>query len=288
MLSATKFIWKHPISAANRWAAFSRYARWQIGTRVLAAPVLIPFVESTQLICERSMTGATGNLYCGLHEFGDMGFVLHFLRPGDFFLDVGANIGSFSMLASGVVGATSVALEPVPSTFAALSRNIAVNGLKELVEPLCVAAGARRGRVRFSVDRGPQDRAVGESYSGASAEVPVMSLDEIAGNKRPVFLKVDVEGSERDVLEGARESLRKPSLQAVLLEGDSAEIAVTMCQAGFARASYAPMTRQLEMTVAKRNGSLMETLNHLWVRNEQIVQERCSTARPFTVYGCTF
>ena len=288
MLSTLTFIWNHPISSVNRWAALSRYARWQIGTRLLEAPVVIPFVESTQLVCERSMTGATGNLYCGLHEFGDMGFLLHFLRPGDLFVDVGANIGSFSMLASGVVGATSVALEPVPSTFAALSRNIAVNGLKELVEPLCVAAGARRGRVRFSLDRGPQDRVVGESYSGASAEVPVMSLDEIAENKRPALLKVDVEGSERDVLEGASESLRRPTLKAVLLEGDSEPIAGMMSQAGFARASYAPMTRRLEMTGARRSGSLMETLNHLWVRNEQIVQDRCSTARQFTVYGQSF
>src|SRR5688500_6393396 len=105
MLNTLKFVWTHPISSANRLSAISRYARWQIGTRILRAPVLIPFVESTQLVCERSMTGATGNHYCGLHEFGDMGFLLHFLRPEDLFLDVGANIGSFSILASGVAGA---------------------------------------------------------------------------------------------------------------------------------------------------------------------------------------
>lgn len=250
--------------------------------------MVIPFVESTQLVCERSMTGATGNLYCGLHEFGDMGFLLHFLRPGDLFVDVGANIGSFSMLASGVVGATSVALEPVPSTCAALRRNIAVNRLEELVEPLCVAAGARRGRVRFSLDRGPQDRAVGESYSGASAEVPVMSLDDIFENKWPALLKVDVEGSEREVLEGASESLCKPTLKAVLLEGDSEAIAGMMCQAGFTRASYAPMTRRLDVTQSVRKGSVGETLNNFWVRDEELVRARCSTARRFTVYGQSF
>src|SRR5579872_7449447 len=113
MLETLRFIWRHPISSGNRGAALSRYARWQIGVRVLGAPVVIPFVESTRLVCERSMTGATGNLYCGLHEFGDMAFLLHFLRAGDLFVDVGANVGSFSVLASGVVGASSIALEPV-------------------------------------------------------------------------------------------------------------------------------------------------------------------------------
>src|SRR5947207_9346885 len=91
LLRTLKFIWNHPISSGNRRAAIVRYARWQIGTRLLGAPVLMPFVESTQLLCERSMTGATGNLYCGLHEFGDMGFLLHFLRREDLFVDVGAN-----------------------------------------------------------------------------------------------------------------------------------------------------------------------------------------------------
>ena len=234
------------------------------------------------------MTGATGNLYCGLHEFGDMGFLLHFLRPGDVFVDVGANIGSFSLLASGVVGAKSVALEPVPSTFAALRLNIAVNRLEELVEPLCVAAGARRGRVRLSIDRGPENGAVGESYSGASAEVSTISLDEVTENKWPVLLKVDAEGSEREVLEGASESLRHPMLEAVLLEGDSGEIATMMSRAGFTRASYAPIPRRLEMTASRRSGSPMETLNNLWIRNEQLVRDRCRTARQFTVYGQSF
>ena len=254
----------------------------------MGTPVLIPFVESTRLVCERSMTGATGNLYCGLHEFGDMGFLLHFLRPGDLFVDVGANIGSFSMLASGVVGAKSVAIEPVPSSFAALRRNIAVNGLEDMVEPLCVAAGPRSGRVRLSMDRGPENAPVGESYPGASAEFPMVSLDEVTENKCPVLLKVDAEGAEREVLEGASESLRNPTLKAVLLEGASGAIAGMMSRAGFAPACYAPMTRRLEVTESERRGSVWETLNFLWVRDEEFVRDRCSAARLFTVYGQSF
>src|SRR5262249_12841355 len=154
--------------------------------------------------------------------FGDMGFLLHFLRPGDLFVDVGANVGSFSVLASGVVGAKSVALEPVPSTFSVLKLNIAVNGLEQMIEPFCMAAGPRRGRVRFSIDRGPQNRAVADSYSGATADVPVMLLDGVIESACPALLKVDAEGSERGVLEGASKSLLEPTLNAVLLEGDSA------------------------------------------------------------------
>ena len=157
-----------------------------------------------------------------------------------------------------------------------------------MVEPLCVAAGARRGRVRLSIDRGPENGAVGESYSGASAEVSTMSLDEVTENKWPVLLKVDAEGSEREVLEGASACLRNSTLEAVLIEADSKTITGMMCQAGFARASYAPIPRRLEMTDSRRSGSPLETLNNLWVRNEQLVRDRCSTARQFTVYGQSF
>ena len=58
-----------------------------------------------------------------------MALLLHFLRPGDLFLDVGANIGSYTILASGVVRATSWAFEPDPQTSRYLRRNVAINGL---------------------------------------------------------------------------------------------------------------------------------------------------------------
>jgi FkbM family methyltransferase len=287
MLGTLKFIWQHPISSRDRRAALSRYARWQIGTRLLGGPVVIPFVESTRLVCERGMTGATGNLYCGLHEFGDMGFVLHFLRPRDVFVDVGANVGSFSVLASGVVGAKSIALEPVPSTFSGLRLNIAINGLERLIKPYCLAAGPRCGRVLLSIDRGPENGAVDNSYSGASAEVNMTSLDGVIENKYPALLKVDVEGSERDVLEGSSRTLLQPTLKALLLEGDSEPIAGMLYRTGFDRATYSPLTRRLEM-IGPSQTPARATVNKLWVRDLEFIRKRCTTSRRSTVYGHSF
>lgn len=47
------------------------------------------------------MRGATGNVYVGLHEFESMGFVLHVLRSSSAFIDVGANVGAYTVLAAG-------------------------------------------------------------------------------------------------------------------------------------------------------------------------------------------
>ena len=45
------------------------------------------------------MHGVTGNVYCGLHDFAEMSFMLHLLRAGDLFADIGANVGSYTVLA---------------------------------------------------------------------------------------------------------------------------------------------------------------------------------------------
>jgi Met-10+ like-protein len=87
------------------------------------------------------MHGATGNIYCGLHEFAEMAFTLHLLRPGDLFADIGANVGSYTVLAAGVCGARVVAVEPGPAAGAALAKNIALNRLGDRVSVAAVALG---------------------------------------------------------------------------------------------------------------------------------------------------
>ena len=127
-----------------------RFLRWQIVSRV-RDEVIVDWIDGTRFAAKRGMTGVTGNIYAGLHEFADMAFVLHFLRPSDLFADVGANVGSYTILASGVVGCRTVAFEPDPVTAAALERNIALNRISERVETRIAAVGERDGLVRFSV-----------------------------------------------------------------------------------------------------------------------------------------
>ena len=112
ILNLAGYIAGHPLTRDRKLRAFSRLLRWQVESR-LRHEVIVPWVEGTRLAARRGMAGATGNIYCGLHEFEDMAFVLHFLRPGDFFADVGANIGSYTVLASGVCKARTWRLNQI-------------------------------------------------------------------------------------------------------------------------------------------------------------------------------
>jgi hypothetical protein len=98
-----RFLVNHPLTRDERGQALLRFLRWQVGSRVLREPVAMPYVEDNRLLVESGMAGATGNVYAGLHEFEDMAFVLHALRSSSWFLDIGANVGSYTVLAGGGV-----------------------------------------------------------------------------------------------------------------------------------------------------------------------------------------
>ncbi len=257
-------------------------------------PVVAPFIADSKLVIERSMTGATGNLYCGLHEFVDMAFVLHLLRPEDQFLDVGANIGTYTLLASKVVGTRTIAIEPVPTTFERLMRNIRCNDIEAKVDVRACVAGSAPGSIWFSIDRDTMNQVVDETYVGKKQQIMVRTLDVILESRQPVLWKVDVEGFEEEVLAGATSALLSSSLQAVILEAHSPRIQESMNSAGFKLAQYDPWTRTctIDASIAgSTTGSTEDnsaSKNHLWVRDINWIQTRCKSAPKFHVLGVEF
>lgn len=285
MLKTLRFIWNHPLAKLNRREAISRFIRWQLASRLINCPIILPFVNNSVIVTEVSMTGATGNFYCGLDEFADMAFVLHFLRQGDLFLDLGANVGSYTILASGVVGARTICCEPVPSTFTRLMRNIKINEIEDITKPLQVVVGCDDKEVRFSIDRDTVNSVVEESYEGLTVSVPSSSLDKLLQFESPSLWKVDVEGYELAVLNNARCALLNPELKAVLLEGQSEMISDIMVKCGFAKALYDPMSRSL---VVEKGTFLSNGQNQLWVRDVDFVIHRCGSSEKYKINGISF
>lgn len=273
-----RFILGHPLSGKTPVASLARYLRWQATSRVFRIQT-VEWIGGARLVVERGMTGATGNIYCGLHEFSDMAFLLHFLQPGDTFLDIGANVGSYTVLASGVRGATTIAFEPDPLSSERFMRNVSVNNLADKVALHRVALGARDGEAFFTSGRDTMNRMAAAGEAGSVA-VPVKRLDSIAGAGDAVLIKMDVEGFEADVLAGAEAKLASPHLIAIITEGHDQEIVATLTRHGFARAFYDPFTRSLRAE-APAGG----TSNALFIRKAEDVQRRLSAAPRIPVLG---
>lgn len=255
MLQSLNFLWNHPLNRHDRLGAISRFLRWQIGSRLLPGPVVYPWIGGARVLVRRGETGMTGNLYAGLHEFADMAYLLHVLREGDFFVDVGANVGSYTLLASVVCGARVTCFEPIPETFERLMDNVRLNRLEHLVQPRNEGVGAQSGSLRFILDRNTMNRPVarGEVVSHA-LEVPVTTLDSVLADRVPEMLKIDVEGYETAVIEGARKTLADPRLHSVVMElagagsqygFDEARLLQQVREEGFQSCRYDPFCRKL-------------------------------------------
>ena len=224
------------------------------------------------------MTGATGNIYCGLHEFADMAFVLHLLQPGDLFVDVGANIGSYTVLASAIACASTIAVEPDPGTIMSLKRNIDLNNIGALVVPLEVAVGAKAGIARFTVGLDTINH-LATDHDSNTREVETRTLDDILLGHNPVLIKLDVEGFEGGVIAGGAETLRNPSLLAIETEGQELEVVEPLKAAGFHQVFYDPFSRGFTPAPVHRHS------NALFVRDEEACLERLKTAPKRHVLG---
>jgi FkbM family methyltransferase len=274
----------HPLNRHRPIAAVRDVVQWQIASRLAGGAIAVPFVEPTRLLVRRGMTGATGNIYSGLHEFEEMAFVLHFLAPGDLFLDVGANVGVYTVLAAGVCGAEVVAVEPVPSTRVSLHDNLRLNGLESRVRVVEAALGAHNGSVTISLDADTMNHVVTGNGSHAAASVVLTTVDTLfAKGRRPNLAKIDVEGYELEVLIGAEQALADPDLRAVLVEANdcgqrygqaSDSLDEELARHGFAPRRYDPWSR----TLTANGASTTQHGNRLYVRDEDFVATRVRSA----------
>ena len=293
LFNLARFISRHSLTRGHQLAAWLRIIRWQIGSRLLKHPLIIPWVGKTKLIIERGMVGATGNLYCGLHEFEDMGFVLHFLRSDDLFLDIGANVGTYTVLAAGVAGSSVLAFEPIQTTHMRLMRNVQVNSLHSRVVALNIGLGAESGSLIFSADLDSENHVLQTDMpiEGEITRVNVDSLDNVLGGRMPTLIKIDVEGFETEVIRGGVLAFNSPSLMAVLIELNGSgqrygfsEKAIhdSFVDRGFSPYRYDPFDRRLTLRV---DNGVNENGNTLYIRDEKSVQKRVLEGAAFEVFG---
>ncbi|HYR58741.1 MAG TPA: FkbM family methyltransferase [Chthoniobacteraceae bacterium] len=205
----------------NRW--FARHsARWDkvrntpgaVVSRV--APGVRMKLYGDSLLCEM--------LYFGDFEPDTRAFFDAWLRPGDVFLDVGANVGLYTLTAARIVGPRGHvhAFEPCSQTFERLAENVQLNRFRNIA---ChrVALSHENAEAQLTLANAGFDawNSLGKPYMGETTgceTVTTVTLDsftsEHALSGRNCAVKIDVEGWENQVLAGARE----------FLEGDGAPL----------------------------------------------------------------
>ncbi|MEZ4923134.1 MAG: FkbM family methyltransferase [Crocinitomicaceae bacterium] len=146
----------------------------------------------------------------GVYELGTVSTIQQYLKPGDSFVDAGANIGFLSLLASSIVGPKGkvYAFEPVVDTFQILQENKSMNGFEQLIiHPFGL------GEIEESVTIYPEKEnrggaSISHKHGTEGEQIKIKTLDglELSAVK---MIKIDVEGYEMNVLTGARNTILK-------------------------------------------------------------------------------
>lgn len=157
----------------------------------------------------RWIAGAsTHGCWLGSYELSKQNLITQSVTEGSVFFDIGANVGFYTLLASSSVGpsGTVIAFEPLPSNIKYLERHIELNAL-ENVRLIKAAVSDSSGEGRFA--EGP-DNCMGKLSDDGTFVVEMVTLDQLITEgkvPKPDFLKIDVEGAEFGVLQGATELL---------------------------------------------------------------------------------
>jgi FkbM family methyltransferase len=223
---------------------------WKVPRRWLAGPVRARRLGLRLRLDLRDNLARTV-YYTGTYEPELVRF-LSGLRPGEVFADVGAHMGIHALVAARA-GARVVAFEPAPDSAARLREAAAANSLS--VEVVQAALGSEEGEVGLFADPryDPADAGV-RSILGTGERVATARATTLdaCGLQRLDVLKVDVEGAEAAVLEGARESLERLRPRAVIVEskghGDAQRVRSVLRDCG-----YEP------------SGQVFDGTNELWV-----------------------
>lgn len=177
------------------------------------------------------------------------------VRPGMTVYDVGANVGFFSMIAARLVGPRGyvVCFEPLPINAYQIVHNAALNGFTHVLARE-EALGREDGPSRFLVSRGSSHSRLASAGSVwwpmGELTVTVRRLDFLiaeAGLPKPDLIKIDVEGTEADVLAGAAQTLATARpLLLIELHGTNEPVARLLAEHGYSAAVLGSRARVIE------------------------------------------
>lgn len=159
----------------------------------------------------------------GEYEPFETQIIMENIKPGQIVLDVGANIGYFTLIFARLTGETGkvYAFEPDPSSFDLLQRNISANGYQNVIlESKAVSNITSQAYLLKDKFNNLDHRIVQEPDDGAGVMVKTIRLDEYLHSlPRPVdFVKLDIQGSEALAIEGMRQLLARSPDVMILTE----------------------------------------------------------------------
>jgi FkbM family methyltransferase len=217
------YIWHHPNCRQSRGQAILRFLGWQFYKRLTGRYLDFSLLPNLKVRCYPDSQATSAALYCGLYDYHEMHFLLRYLRPADSFLDIGANVGIYTLLAASRIHlGTIYSFEALPKNYDRLQDNLALNQITR-AKTWAIAIADQIGEMPLVLLDGDALPFLSKSHSanGQTLTVPTATLDSILADQAVDTLmlgKMDIEGAELLALKGAINLLQQNRPPVWILE----------------------------------------------------------------------
>lgn len=227
---AVRAIAAEDLNRGSRVRLLANYARWHLYHQPTGQPFLATLPNGRRTLVLPDSDSGVGNIYSHNVEQHELDLIRRVLRPGDFIVDVGCNVGNRTLALTDVIGG-ALLLDPNPLAVARATSNFLLNDLDmSRYHFVAKAAGSAPGWVEFT-DLGGTDtnnRVVVEGGAGngrdtAGAPTNKVAVTTVDDELRRLgetcaFIKSDAEGFDLEVLRGSTETLASGTVRLVMFE----------------------------------------------------------------------
>ncbi|PSO72325.1 MAG: hypothetical protein BRC37_12020 [Cyanobacteria bacterium QH_3_48_40] len=215
------YIWSHPNCKSQRIPSISRFIGWQFYKRLTHRTVELQLLSNVKMRCQPDSRSAASVLYCGLYDYDEMNFLLRYLRDEDSFLDIGANVGVYTLLAASKIRSGWIySFEALPKNYQRLQENLKLNELEQVHTYACAISNSI-GSIDLSLSDGDSTPSIIKSEEDRNVTtVSSNTLDNLLDNcpLKLTLAKMDIEGAELLALKGATSLLEKKCPQVWIME----------------------------------------------------------------------
>jgi len=220
-LQTCGYIWSHPNCRKQKIQSVVKLWSWQFYKRITDRHLDLQLLPNVKIRCYPDSRSAAAVLYCGLYNYDEMNFLLRYLRPKDSFLDVGANIGVYTLLAASRIASGSIySFEALPKNYERLQENIRLNQFEQ-VKAYAIAVSDQAGSVALNLAEGDSMPFITSTVAHNTITVSTNTLANLLHDE-PIsdltLAKMDIEGAELLALKGATSLLKQQRPPVWILE----------------------------------------------------------------------
>jgi FkbM family methyltransferase len=261
-----RHIWNHPSNKGHRARRLAYATAFQLWARSTGRPMKVDVGQRSKMWARLHFSASSEVVYANPPSI-ELVTWSAYLNPGDWFIDVGSSVGVYTIFAL-EQGAEVTAFEPNADAAKLFRENMKLNGYSPDFHEAAVTYKTGTMSMTFDLDVANHVVLHPDERSHDVREVPTVTLDSIIGDRTVAGVKLDTEGTERLVLEGATRALADKRIRLFQLEWNYASIKVL----GEDRTPVADMLRDAGYRLVRpnRRGELTRPVTDLSVTPDDL------------------